>query len=39
MGGEYPVYEQGEANSGPDNAHREVSEENDGKEIFTSLNS
>ena len=32
MGKKYPVYEQG-ANSGPDNAHPEVTEEDDGEEI------
>ncbi|TMW88602.1 hypothetical protein EJD97_018335 [Solanum chilense] len=33
MGKEYPAYEQGAANSGPDNCHPEVTEEDDGKEI------
>ena len=32
-GGKYPAYEQGAANSGPDNAHLEVIEEDDGEEI------
>ena len=33
MGGKYPAYEQGVANSGPDKAHPEVTEEDDGEEI------
>ena len=33
MGGKYPAYGQGPANSGSDKAHREISEEDDGEEI------
>ncbi|TMW81839.1 hypothetical protein EJD97_007640 [Solanum chilense] len=33
LGGKYLAYEQGEANSGPDKAHPEVTEEDDGEEI------
>ncbi|TMW86097.1 hypothetical protein EJD97_021959 [Solanum chilense] len=33
MGEKYPVYEQG-ANSGPDNAHPEVTKEDDDEEII-----
>ena len=31
MGGKYPAYEQGAANSGPDNAHPKVTKEDDGE--------
>ena len=34
MGGKYPAYEQGAANSGPYKAQLEVIEENDGEEII-----
>ena len=33
MGGKYHAYEQGAANSGPVNAHLEMTEEDDGEEI------
>ena len=32
-GGKHRAYEQGETNSGPDSAHLEVTEEEDGEEI------
>ena len=33
MGEKYPAYEQGAANSGPNNGHPEVTEEDDSEEI------
>ncbi|TMX05217.1 hypothetical protein EJD97_000961 [Solanum chilense] len=36
-GEKYPAYEQGAANSGPDNAHLEVIEEDDSEEIVYKL--